>query len=443
MIHRMSRPIRVDIVLNQDCNHKCVHCYNPWRDQCSKKLEYGTENTIHNIDIIASELKAANVWSAILTGGEPLLHPELLFHCIEKLSEFDVSMSINTNLTLITSEIIDTLLEKYKWNNIILTSLPSLNEKLCDEITHANGSYRRIVDAIDLCVNKGLRVGINTVITKKNIGDLVEYVAFVQKHKIEYVSISIVIPPSYDVENMDYYLEDNDIILIADTLLKLQSETGIEIGSVTPLPLCILKDADKYMPVLATTCLAGVSKCSIDATSGEVFACAHEENGYGNILTDGLQMCWDRMADWSKNNHLTEECRDCKWLFICGGECRMMKCGNRKPPLYVLDNNADISFGLNKKQIKQIEWPDESDILEIDSSFKYRKEPFGYVVRCGYTETMMSESLFKLCIILKDKHGFSIGDISQIVDDFENVKPIVNTLIQRRIIVRKEQWKKD
>lgn len=437
MIHRMSTPVRVDIVLNQDCNHKCVHCYNPWRDQCNKKEEYNTEKVISNIDAIASELKNANVWSAILTGGEPLLHPEVLFYCIEKLNEFGVSMSINTNLTLITPEIIDILIEEYKWSNIILTSLPSLNEGLCDEITRVKGSYRRITDAIDLCVKRGIRVGINTVITKKNIGDLSEYVAFVKAHKVEYVSISIVIPPSYDVNNTDYYLNDGDIITIADTLLELQNDTGIEVGSVTPLPLCVLKDADKYLPVLDTTCLAGVSKCTIDAVSGEVFACAHEEAGYGNILTDGLQASWNNMGGWSTVSHLTEECRGCKWLFICGGECRMMKCGKRKPPLYTLDKNAAISFGGNR-QTKQIKWPEETDVLEIDCSFKYRKEPFGYVVRCGYTETMMSESLYRLCKMLKDMQNFSISDLSHIVEDFETAKPIVNALIQRKIIVRKE-----
>lgn len=436
MIHRMSTPIRVDIVLNQDCNHKCVHCYNPWRDQCNKKEEYNSEKVISNIDIIVSELKKANVWSAILTGGEPLLHPEVLFYCIEKLNEIGVSMSVNTNLTLITPEIIETLIEKYNWNNIILTSLPSLNESLCDEITRVKGSYRRIIDAIDLCVKNEIRVGINTVVTKKNICDLQEYVTFVKKHRVEYVSISIVIPPSYDVKNADYYLDNKDIIKIADTLLELQNDVGIEVGSVTPLPLCILKDADKYISILDTTCLAGVSKCTIDAVSGEVFACAHEEVGYGNILTDGLQKCWNNMEFWSTVNHLPEECRECKWLFICGGECRMMKCGNRKFPLYTLNKNAKILFGVNKK-IKQIKWPENTEVLEIDQSFKFRKEPFGYVVRCGYTETMISEALFGLCIMLRDKQQFSISDLSHIIENFEVAKPIINTLIQRKIIVRK------
>ena len=81
MIHRMSTPVRVDLVLNQDCNHKCLHCYNPWRDQITREEKYNIETIKHNIDVIVAELKMSNVWSAILTGGEPLLHPDVLFYC--------------------------------------------------------------------------------------------------------------------------------------------------------------------------------------------------------------------------------------------------------------------------------------------------------------------------------------------------------------------------
>lgn len=435
MIHRMTTPIRVDLVLNQDCNHKCVHCYNPWRDECNSTVKYDFELMKNNIDKIVEELKKANVWSAILTGGEPLLHSNSLFYCIEKLQEIGVSMSINTNLTLVTEEFLNRLINEYSWNNIILTSLPSLNPSTCDEITQVKGSYKRILDGIDLCVKKGIRVGINTVITKKNIGDLSNYTSFIKEHKISYVSISIVIPPSYDVENSNYYLEDKDIIAIADTLLDIKKETNIEIGSVTPLPLCILKDADKYMPVLDTTCLAGVSKCSIDVVTGEVFACAHEEMGYGNILKEGLKICWDKMGEWSLESHLAEECQGCKWMFICGGECRMMKCGNRKMPLYHLDKNASISFG-KKRCIPQKEWPAMDEQLMINETFKYRKEDFGYVVRCGYTETMISETLFNLCQILKEKCYFTLNEIAEMLEDFEKSKPVINTLIQREIIAR-------
>lgn len=436
MINRTKSPVRVDLVLNQDCNHKCLHCYNPWRDSCkAEKMSLSAQEVNDKIKIVASELAEAEIWSVILTGGEPFLHPDILFKCIEAFSSLGISMSINTNLTLMTPEIVDQLINKYHWENIILTSLPAIDETLCDEITQVKGSYKRIVENIDYCVSRGLRIGINTVITKKNIGDLKRYSNFVSKHKIDYVSISTVIPPIYDATNPMYYLDNDDIINIADTLLELKNVNNIDIGSVTPLPLCVLKDANKYMPVLDTTCLAGISKCTIDLTSGAVHACAHEEQKYGNIFVEGLQSCWDKMESWATPSHLNLECVDCKWLFICGGECRMVTCGNRGKTAYTLDKTAEVLFGTNQYQ-SVIKWPDSNELLQINKSFKFRKESFGYLVRCDYVETALSAPLFELCQRLREEECFSLNDLSKYIENINDAKPVISTLLQRHIIER-------
>lgn len=438
MIHRLSSPIRVDVILNHNCNHKCMHCYNPWRaDNIKTEKESFTEIKA-KIDKIAEELENANVWSAILTGGEPLMKPPVLYYAIKKLAEFDISMSINSNLTLMTDEIARTLSKRYKWNNIILTSLPSIDSICCDEITQVTGSFERIIKGIEICRRHGLRVGVNTVITKKNISDLDSYYAFIKTNDIEYVSISTVIPPIYDPMNTEYYLEDCDIIKIANTLIEIKNKLNIDIGSVTPLPLCILKDTNKYMPVLDTTCMAGISKCSIEIDSGRVFACAHEENDYGNIYEEGLAACWDKMRSWGDGKYLNSECYECKWLFLCGGECRMQRLGNRRSPRYTLNKDAEIVFCANSHQ-QRISWPKETEKLVISKNLKIREEEFGVIIRTGYIETHMSKQLYLLCMKLKNKDYFSIKILREMIDDFTRTKPIINVLLQRGIIIRGEK----
>lgn len=56
MINRLLSPVRVDIVLNHDCNHKCLHCYNPWRKMEISKREF-QKDIFNKIDIIVKELK--------------------------------------------------------------------------------------------------------------------------------------------------------------------------------------------------------------------------------------------------------------------------------------------------------------------------------------------------------------------------------------------------
>lgn len=433
MINRLLSPVRVDIVLNHDCNHKCLHCYNPWRKMEISKREF-QKDIFNKIDIIVKELKKANVWSAILTGGEPLLHPDILFYTIEKFNDLGISMSLNSNLTLITDDIAKALVEKYDWSNIILTSLPSINKECCDEITQIKGSYERILKGIEICKRNGIRVGINTVITKKNIDDLNEYIDFIKIHNIDYVSISTVIPPSYDSLNPNYYLNNQDIINIADKLLEIKDKCKIEIGSVTPLPLCILKDANRYLPVLDTTCMAGISKCTIEVESGKVFACAHEEESYGNIYRDGLEKCWEKMERWANENNIYKECSRCKWLYLCGGECRMQRNGTRRKPDYELDRNADIKFEFDDKMLS-IPFPNENDKLKIYPNLKIRKEKFGALVRANFIETNISYSLLKFCEILQQKDYFTITDLKNLIENYDDIKPIIMTLLQRGIIL--------
>lgn len=437
MIHRLVSPVRVDIVLNKDCNHKCMHCYNPWRSHSIEKDNNDSIDFEVKIAIIANELKKANVWSAILTGGEPLLHPDFLYCAIRMFGDLGISMSLNTNLTLLTDEIAYKLKEEYSWNNLILTSMPSIDEKLCDSITRINGSYKRIMKGLEISRKYGLRVGINTVITKRNIGDLDNYLNFLRSNPtIEYVSISIVIPPSYDVDNTDYYLEDDNIIKIADTLLTIKNTTNVEIGSVTPLPLCVLKKADKYLPVLDTTCVAGITKCTIEVETGNVFACAHEEEPYGNIYNDGLAYCWDRMGKWSELSSLLEECRRCKWLYMCGGECRMQRVGNRLVPKYSINPDAPIEFSL--ASIESLpQFPNNNQLLCINPNLKVRKENFGYIVRAKYIETQMSEKLFGFCELLKKRGAFTLIDLQNSISNFNDVKPVILTLLNRNIILIK------
>lgn len=434
MINKLTTPVRIDLVLNHDCNHKCIHCYNPWRMN-TDCVYFDLNEMMYKADVLIKELAKNNIWSVILTGGEPLLHPELLIHIINRCKEYDISTGLNTNLTLINDEIASRLVDECSWNNIILTSLPSLDEDCCDKITKVPGSYKRIMKGIAICKAHGLKVGINTVITKDNIGDLKNYVDFVKNMKIDYVSISQVIPPIYDVENPIYYLNDEDLISIADTLLEIKKQCKIEIGSVTPLPLCILKDATKYLSVLDTTCMAGVSKCTVELESGKVFACSHEECEYGNIYVDGLEYCWGKMVGWSRNEYINEECVSCNWLYLCGGECRMQRYGNRKQPIYNINSQASISFDSNEV-LGEFEYPTDEELLCIATEMKVRKENFGYLVRVGYIETILSNKMYVLCERMKKKGTFTLKSLDDIVVMDEIFMKVIKTLIHRGIIER-------
>lgn len=337
----LSAPTAIDLVLTQQCNHRCLHCYNPWRvEEVSDKADCNM-TSFQRIEFIVEQLAKHNIWSVTITGGEPLADPALLYHAITCLKEKHIAYGLNSNLTLMSDKIASDLVT-LGFSPIILTSLPSITPTICDKITQAHGSYERIMRGVAVCHSHGIGVEINMVVTKMNLPDLKNLAAFVKTNSISYVSLSAAIPPLYDLENPNYHLDDADLTAIAETLVHINEMTGVEINSVIPFPICVLGNFDRYQSVLATKCSAGITKCAIDVSTGDITACTHEDSPYGNIYDDDILVAWGKMGCWRNGENISDQCSTCGYLAICGGECRMMK--HRSCVAYTLDPKKEITI---------------------------------------------------------------------------------------------------
>ena len=233
----LSAPTHIELVITEKCNHKCKHCYNSWR----LDNEHCCCISVENFDRILDELILNKVNYVTITGGEPLLE-ELLFYIIDKLRANNIGIGLNTNLTLASSHFIDTLINQYEWKNTILTSLPGFSSEECDTITQVIGSFDNICKGIALCNNYGVKVGVNVVIKKSLIKRLPELIDFVKKNKIDILTVTRTVPPSYDQNNSDYNFTSSDIKMIVDFMRHFQLETGIRVTSLCAIPLCLIQD---------------------------------------------------------------------------------------------------------------------------------------------------------------------------------------------------------
>lgn len=409
----LSAPTSIELTLTKKCNHKCLHCYNPWREEINCE-ESGF--SYEQLEIIVDELKKNDVWHVTLSGGEPLMQKDDVVHISKLLMKAGITFSMNTNLTLMTDEFAKKLKEELNWNTLILTSLPSIYPDICDSITQINGSYQKILNGIKICKDNGFQVGINIVISQKNLLDLDNIEEFISKNRIDYLCVSIVIPPTYDSENPDYYLNNNDIVRLADALIAIKKKYNVDVDSITPLPICILKDINKYKDIISTTCSAGLTRCTID-TDGNIFACSHEDTPYGNIFVDGLKSAWDKMGSWREIEKINPECENCNYLAICGGECRMMKNGDNK--YYCLDKDADISYSPVTTNLLIDD--SSSFCINKDINIKIRKEEFGAAIRVGYNEYYISDECLEFYNYLRKIEKFKVDELKKMVDDYDTL----------------------
>lgn len=430
---KLSTPTSVDIAITKKCNHKCIHCYNVWRTDIVNQdvLKVLSDE---QIEVIVEELVKNNVWRATLTGGEPLSELNVLYKLIKAFRSKGISLGMNTNLSLMTDEIARTLTSEFYWDNILLTSLPGLTPEICDKVTQVSGSYDRIVKGIDICGKYGIPVGINIVISKENIYQLENLYSFLENHKVSYVSITRAIAPLYDRDNPSFFLSESEIIHIADILETVHRQYGISVGSVTPFPLCILKDISKYQDIVSASCAAGISRCSIDAVTGDISACTHEERVYGNIYTTGLKAAWDNMFEWREGLLVNAECKDCNYLSFCGGECRMI-AGTETHVKYNLNKNADIHY----KPYSQIAPVYKDTKFSVSHNVRYRREPFGGILRCEENECYVSESVILIFEHIKDRGVVSVLDFLEVCEENDYLYDAIIELEKMRILKRINQ----
>jgi MoaA/NifB/PqqE/SkfB family radical SAM enzyme len=172
----LATPLRAAWRITEHCNLDCLHCFN--RAHPSRVATRG------EIDRVADELRAAGVFEVILSGGEPLSHPDLPV-ILERLRDFGVT--IFTNGTLVESRIAELEQFDIRW----LVSLDGF-EAEHDHLRGA-GAWRRTMRGIEALEKAHFPVTINCVVSALNL-DIAE--RFVDHHRAlqRHVQLSFLVP---------------------------------------------------------------------------------------------------------------------------------------------------------------------------------------------------------------------------------------------------------
>lgn len=419
----IKAPTIVELTITGKCNHKCLHCYNPWRTEVERELSNKTL-TREQIDYIFEECKKNEVFHIVLSGGEPITEFETTMYALKKFSEGGFSVALNSNLSLLNYSHIEQL--KACSINFLLTSLPSSNKEICTEIIQVN-TFNKIVEGIELCIKNGINVGVNTVINKKNINTVFETAQYLASLGINSFFASIAIPPYYDLENSDYQLSDDDIKELGDILVRITDVLKMKVSTVTPLPLCVLKDVYYYRNITTKSCTGGITHCTI-SNNGDITACSHEDRPYGNIFNEGLKESWKKMEIWRNGDNLNYNCASCDYLKICGGECRVLtkSLPDRKYDKQVV--NAD------KIRIDNITVPEGE--FSLNPTMRFRTEKFGGTVCIeGTKNVFLSHDGVVLLELLMEMKQFNMESLDEYIEIDDVLLEALNNFISNDIVI--------
>ncbi len=320
---RLFIPTSVVLELTYKCNHNCLFCSCPWESKLEDVEHYdkGTELTVEQWKQVIDRLEQLGVKSISISGGECLMKEGLvdILHYIRKKGNFNA----NTDITLISNGRLmnELFLSAFKKYGVHLSlSLPGI--ETFEEHTGFDGASN-VLYWLSRAKQENISTTCNITVTKLNIYELYQTIAnaliygaqtiLLNRFLIGGRGLQYAKELSLDKEQINQMLE------IAEDLLERTNRVG-SLG--TELPLCVIKNRQKYKRLhIGTICSAAKDFFVIDP-SGEVRVCNHSPKKVGHILKDNIVEDEDYWFKFQTRNYIPKGCVFCKDVNLCDCGCR-------------------------------------------------------------------------------------------------------------------------
>lgn len=198
LVDRFGRPLtNLRISVTGRCNYSCVFCHREGEGEAPDKL------SVEDIELVSRAAYSLGVKTFKLTGGEPLVRPDIgeIVSRVKSLGN-DVEVSATTNgffLLERARKLQETGLDRLN------VSLHALSPQSYNLMTGVNGS-EKVFKGLSLVHDLGLPVKINFVVTKYNFSELPGILDYASKMGFN-VNVIELIPEGRGRENFQalYY----------------------------------------------------------------------------------------------------------------------------------------------------------------------------------------------------------------------------------------------
>jgi SynChlorMet cassette radical SAM/SPASM protein ScmF len=320
----------------ESCNLRCNHCWiGP--EYASDEAAYQSQNQ-DNISVKAMERVVLDALPLGLnhikiTGGEPFLNPQL-FEFLDMFHQHGVSLTFETNGTLLTKEMIQRL-SKYNIHQFC-TSLDGSMARIHEKIRGVKGSFQRTVNAIKLLIEHGIYPQVIFCLQKANADDFEKTMQLV-----------------FDLGVQSF--EINPIALLGPTDLEKRTCQGLANEELMALEKRVEEEfpkkysgmhIDLYLPPalkgITEFALYGLCTCKIHnicgiLSNGDVSICGIGRRNpdliLGNVKEQGIALIWQEGEIFNEIRdkipfQLQGICGRCLFKHHCLGFCRADLLGN-------------------------------------------------------------------------------------------------------------------
>ena len=278
---------------------------------------------VEDIRRVLSGIKADDEYAdalpyVILTGGEPMMHPDFL-DIIDMIHGMGFRWGMTTNGTLIGASTAARFAEKGLYS--IAVSIDG-TEQLHDDLRRVRGAYRRAMDGLKALIHEdAFHVSVTTVVTHESMGYLNDIYGAIFPLDIDSWRLMAVEPIGRAKEDPGLLLTKEDYRNMFGFIHCRRAENvPVEYGCMHYLGL----DYEREVRDWYFSCLAGVSIASV-MSDGRIGACLDIERNdatvQGSIYEDDLLNVWrNRFGAFRRDLAAdTAGCAGCGHAAFCRG----------------------------------------------------------------------------------------------------------------------------
>jgi len=277
--------------MTEGCNLSCQHCW-----LAPKFDEDGSKYPVINVDLFRSiieEAKPLGLENIKLTGGEPLLHPQIK-EILKYIADEKIVLRIETNGMLCDEEIAGLIA---KCSNVFVSiSLDGATPKIHDSIRGVAGAYSRTIKGIRNLIEVGVNTQIIFSIMRANVHQYEEIIAVAESMGIGSIKYNIIQPTERGLSMQEHEKDVNveEYIEIGQRIEALSNQMHIALLYDHPIafrPLHRLADAKRNGGTCGIKQILGVLADGTYALCG--IGMNMEEMTFGKAGKDSLQKVWE------------------------------------------------------------------------------------------------------------------------------------------------------
>ena len=319
------------------CNLTCKHCYS-----ISADIDFKGELSTNEVFTVMDDLKSFGVPVLILSGGEPLLRPDI-FDISRRAKAMGFYVGLSSNGTLIDEHNIDAIADTgYDYVGISIDG----NKKTHDLFRRKDGAFDASMQGIRLCRDRDIKVGLRFTMTEDNATELPDMLQLMTDEGVNKFYLSHLNYAGRGNRNRDSDVQlaitRSAMDLLFETALghvqrgnDLEFVTGNNDADGVYLLRWVMRHyPDKVEHIAAKLRQWGGNSSGVNIANIDNLGEVHPDTfwwhyGLGNVRQRPFSAIWQDTSDpimkglKASPRQIKGRCGSCRYFNICGGNTRV------------------------------------------------------------------------------------------------------------------------